>query len=220
MALFSGGSPTTSKKPYPSIRLFESDFMEWGSHVHPITPLVMWVPVISYLIYRSVWVLNLNPWGIAGIGVAGLFIWTLSEYLLHRFVFHFPAESKFGKRMMYIIHGLHHADPMDPTRLVMPPVPGIVLAVTLYAIFGLLIGFVWVQPFFAFFLIGYLCYDYTHYAVHHFTPKTKFGKLVKQHHMMHHFVSQDARWGVSTPVWDYVFGTMAARETADKSRPA
>lgn len=209
---------SSPKKPYPSIRLFKADWKEWTTHVHPITPLVLWVPVISYLIWRSVFVLQLNLAGIAAMAAVGLFVWTLSEYLLHRFVFHFPATSKTGQWLMYLIHGLHHADPNDPTRLVMPPVPGIALALVLYGIFGSLMGFVWVQPFFAFFLVGYLIYDYTHYAVHHFTPRTRLGKLIKQHHMLHHFVTPDLRWGVSSPVWDYVFGT--ARETADKSQQA
>ena len=90
----------------------------------------------------------------------------------------------------------------------MPPVAAMILACVLYSIFRVFLGPTFVEPFFAFFLIGYLCYDYIHYAVHHFTPRTRVGKMLKQSHMNHHFVSHDSRWGVSSPFWDYVFGTL------------
>ncbi|MCM2322727.1 MAG: sterol desaturase family protein, partial [Oligoflexia bacterium] len=53
--------------------------------------------------------------------------------------------------------------------------------------------------------------DYTHFAVHHFTPRTRYGKMLKQHHMLHHYVDPEARWGVSSPFWDYVFGTLKVK---------
>jgi sterol desaturase/sphingolipid hydroxylase (fatty acid hydroxylase superfamily) len=202
------------QKQRDSIRLFKSDFLERFSHVHPITPLVVWVPVISYLLWRSVVVRELPVSGVLAIGAFGVFVWTLAEWWLHRSVFHFKSDTAWGKRFQFIIHGLHHDDPQDPTRLVMPPVPAVAIATVLFAVFRLAMGPVWVEPFFAFFLLGYLWYDYTHYAVHHFTPRTSFGKKVKQHHMLHHFVHQEARWGVSSPLWDYIFGTLE-----NKARP-
>jgi sterol desaturase/sphingolipid hydroxylase (fatty acid hydroxylase superfamily) len=56
--------------------------------------------------------------------------------------------------------------------------------------------------------VGYLCYDYIHFATHHFRPRTRVGKFLKQHHMLHHFAEHGSRWGVSSPMWDYVFGTL------------
>jgi sterol desaturase/sphingolipid hydroxylase (fatty acid hydroxylase superfamily) len=194
-------------KPHQSIRIFKSDLIEWFTHVHPITPLLFWAPVITWLFYRGFATAQLNAWMIGALAVSGLFIWTVTEYGLHRFVFHYPATSEFGKRVMYIVHGLHHEDPIDPTRLVMPPFGGVLIASILYAVFHLFLGPVYISPFFAGFLIGYLCYDYTHFAVHHFTPRTRFGKYVKQSHMNHHYVTPDIRWGVSSPLWDLVFGT-------------
>lgn len=201
-------------KPYPSLRIFKSDFLERFTHVHPITPLLVWTPVIAFLFYRSFAVLQLSAFMIGGMFAAGLFTWTLAEYLLHHYVFHFPAKSNFAKRFVFIIHGLHHDDPNDPTRLVMPPVAGVLIAIVLFSLFRLFLGAIYVQPFFAAFLIGYLCYDYTHYAVHHFTPHTRFGKFVKQNHMVHHFVNHDLYWGVSSPLWDYVFGTLPESKRA------
>lgn len=195
------------KKPHKSIRVFQNPWLEKLTHVHPITPLVMWTPFISWLIWRSFFVHELGAMAVGSLFFLGLAVWTLSEYLLHRFVFHFEATGPIGERIIYLMHGLHHADPGDPTRLVMPPVPGIVLASVLYLLFRIPFGPVLVEPFFASFLVGYLCYDYTHFAVHHFNPRTRFGKMLKQHHMLHHYATQDLRYGVSSPLWDYVFGT-------------
>jgi len=192
---------------YQSIRIFKNPILERLTHVHPITPLVMWTPVISYLIYRSVMIHQVNGLSLLWMAFLGILVWTLSEYFLHRYLFHFPARGKIQKRLVFLFHGLHHDDPVDPTRLVMPPVPAVILASMLFGIFRMIIGRVWVESFFAFFLVGYLCYDYTHYAVHHFTPRTRFGKMVKQHHMFHHYATPHLCWGVSSPLWDIVFGT-------------
>ncbi len=208
------------KKQKESIRVFKSDFLEKFTHVHPITPLVMWVPFIGWLIWRSFAIHSIPVTTFALLGFMGFFVWTLSEYVLHRYVFHIPKTSPLKERIYFIIHGLHHDDPNDATRLVMPPVPAIVLAISLYYIFRPFLGAVHVEPFFAFFLIGYLCYDYTHYAIHHFTPRTRFGKYVKYHHMQHHFVTPNARWGVSSPVWDYVFGTLDSTAPQKKQNSA
>lgn len=195
-------------KEYNSIRVFQNPFLERLTHVHPITPLIVWIPYISWLIWRSLTFHHLSPFVVGAFGVFGFLFWTFAEYVLHRFIFHFVPEGEWQKRFQYLIHGLHHSDPQDPTRLVMPPTASITIALALYVIFRTFLGGVLVEPFFAFFLVGYLCYDYTHYAVHHFKPRTRMGKFVKQHHMMHHFVNHDSRWGVSTPIWDYVFGTL------------
>jgi sterol desaturase/sphingolipid hydroxylase (fatty acid hydroxylase superfamily) len=152
------------------------------------------------------------------LGVAGFFIWTLAEYILHRFVFHFEGEGPIAQRLHFLIHGLHHADPIDPSRLVMPPVASLILGAVLYSVFRGILGPDLIEPFFAFFVIGYLCYDYIHFAVHHFTPRTRFGKFLKQSHMQHHYVSPNSRWGVSSPFWDYVFGTLEDAKGNKKER--
>jgi sterol desaturase/sphingolipid hydroxylase (fatty acid hydroxylase superfamily) len=195
------------QKPYKSVRVFKNPLLERLTHVHPMTPLVLWTPFISWLVWRSLFVHQISVGALAGMAVLGIFSWTIAEYVLHRYVFHFTPSGPFQERLVYLIHGLHHDDPVDPTRLVMPPVPALILAILLYGLFRMIFGAVWVEPFFAFFLVGYLCYDYTHYAVHHFTPKTRFGKMVKQHHMIHHYVDSTLCWGVSSPLWDHVFGT-------------
>jgi sterol desaturase/sphingolipid hydroxylase (fatty acid hydroxylase superfamily) len=204
------------REPYKSLRLFENPFLEWFSHVHPITPLLLWSPVVGFLLWRSIVVHQLDPYTMGVLGVAAVFLWTLTEYALHRFLFHFEGDSPAAKRAHFLVHGMHHDDPQDPTRLVMPPAVSVTLSIIVYSLFRFLMGEIWAEPFFAFFVIGYLCYDYIHFGVHHFTPKSRVGKYLKQSHMMHHYVSSHIRWGVSSPFWDYIFGTM--EESKDREQ--
>ena len=98
------------------------------------------------------------------------------------------------------------------TRLVMPPVVSIPLAALFYGLFYLIFAVIlkvphWVAPLFSGFIIGYLIYDLTHYATHHFPMRRGYFKYIKRYHMQHHYKTPDARFGVSSPVWDWVFGT-------------
>ena len=214
---YEGGMLTTPKRPKlpglsqgGSIRLFKNPVLEALTHVHPLVPLVTWGPVVVYLIYLSYGAQLLTS-QITALVLAGLFTWTLMEYLLHRFVFHFHPRGAFQERIEYLIHGIHHDQPEDATRLVMPPAAAVILAVILFSLFRFVLGPSWVLPFFSGFLIGYLCYDYIHYAIHHFQMSSAMGKFLKSHHMKHHFMTHGARWGVSSPLWDIVFRTMKER---------
>lgn len=193
-----------------SVRVFQSDFLEKFTKVHPIIPLLMWGPVSAYFFYRAIVIDALSVSMVLGLSLFAVFVWTLFEYLLHRFAFHLEGETGWRKRFTFIVHGLHHDAPNDRMRLVMPPFPAVVLAAILYPTFRLFWGPVLVDPFFAGFTLAYLWYDYTHYAIHHFKPITRYGKFIKQYHMVHHFVHGESKFGVSNPLWDYVFRTEGA----------
>jgi sterol desaturase/sphingolipid hydroxylase (fatty acid hydroxylase superfamily) len=57
------------------------------------------------------------------------------------------------------------------------------------------------------FLTGYLFYDMTHFAIHHFNIHNKFWLLLKKHHMKHHYQDSSRGFGVSSSVWDKIAGT-------------
>ncbi len=190
-----------------TVRMFKSDFMEAFSRVHPVVPLVIYVPVILYFFYRAIAVLHISAINIIFFIIVGIFVWTFVEYFLHRFIFHFNAKSEFGKKLHFIFHGVHHDYPNDSRRLVMPPSVSIPLAVLFYFLFTLIMGYVFVAPFFIGFLVGYLFYDMTHYAVHHFNIHNKFWLALKKHHMRHHFQDAEKGFGVSSPMWDNIIGT-------------
>jgi len=195
-----------------SARLFKSDLLEFFTHVHPIVPLAIFLPAIGYFMYRD-WSL-VAGWQLVLFFLGGLFIWTLTEYLLHRFVFHYEPKSEWGKKLHFLMHGVHHDYPNDSLRLLMPPVVSIPLAALFYWMFHSVMGGVFISPFFAGFLFGYLCYDMIHYATHHFPMKSSTALWVKHHHMKHHYQTDDYNYGVSSPLWDFVFNTfMEKKET-------
>jgi len=194
-------------RQYKSMPMFENPLLEKFSHVHPIVPLVLWLPVVGYCLWKAASNPTITVVEILSFFIAGVVTWTLAEYCLHRFLFHWNADSKIGKRIVFIFHGIHHDDPNDWTRLVMPPVPAIFLAVIFFSLFQVIFGVPKVFPFFSGFILGYLAYDYIHYATHHFKPRTAFGRYLKQNHMLHHFSHKGEKWGVSSPLWDFVFGT-------------
>lgn len=196
------------------IRLFKSDFLEFFTHISPVVVVIIWLPVAVYFFIRSFSFVQLErfPLFIPLGFLAGLFIWTFSEYTLHRFLFHYPAKSEKAKRVFFLFHGVHHAQPQCKTRLVMPPVVSIPMALIFYGLFTLVIRTwlgapAWVPPLFSGFMTGYLIYDLTHYATHHFPMRSGVFKFLKRYHMQHHYKTPNQRFGVSSPLWDKVFGT-------------
>ena len=199
------------------VRLFQSNFLEFFTHISPIVVLIIWVPLVAFFVVRSILTLPAAAsWLQIPIGMlAGVFIWTLTEYVVHRFVFHYHAKSPGLQRIFFLFHGVHHYQPQCKTRLVMPPVVSIPMAVLFYGIFYLVVGVLigapsWVSPLFAGFILGYVVYDMIHYATHHFPMRSGYLKFLKRYHMQHHFKTPEKRFGVSSPLWDKVFGTMPA----------
>lgn len=188
-----------------SVRMFESRFMEFFSHVHPATPVVLYVPVIGYMLYRAV-VAEMSILSIVALFLLGVLFWTLLEYVVHRYVFHYEPKTRIGKTLHFVIHGVHHDYPNDASRLVLPPVISLPLAVFFYVAFALIFG-AFAKPIFAGLLFGYVCYDMIHYATHHFPMKNRVGLWLKQYHLRHHYKDDAVGFGVSSPLWDYVFGT-------------
>jgi sterol desaturase/sphingolipid hydroxylase (fatty acid hydroxylase superfamily) len=198
-------------KPAPhagTCRMFQSDLVERFSRIHPSTPFVAWLPVIAVVVTRSALRHDLAWWGIAGLFLAGTFAWTFAEYVLHRWVFHWIEDTPAGRRIHFLLHGVHHDFPSDKGRLVMPLGFSIPLAVVFYTFYVVAFGVRLGEPFFAGFVLGYLAYDGSHYAIHHFRMHSSVLRAIKKHHMLHHHADHDGGFGVSSPLWDYVFRTM------------
>lgn len=181
--------------------------MEALSKVHFTVPLFIYTPVIAYFLYRSA-VVGTPVLPLIGFFALGVFVWTAAEYILHRFVFHFEPSSPWGRRMHFVFHGVHHDYPRDAMRLVMPPSASIPLAFIFYFLFTLIFsdkGHLW--AFFPGFVFGYLIYDMMHYAMHHANFKSGIFKKIKQHHMLHHYDDMSKGYGVSSVLWDKIFGS-------------
>ena len=190
-----------------TVRMFESDFMEIFSRVHFSVPLFIYLPVVFYFMYRAVFIYEQSAITILTLIILGIAVWSLTEYTLHRFIFHFEFKSELGAKIHFIFHGVHHDYPNDSKRLVMPPSVSVPLAILFYYVFALILGSINVAAFFVGFILGYLAYDMTHYAVHHFNMHNKFWLAIKNHHMKHHYMDSTKGFGVSSPVWDEVMGT-------------
>ncbi|MBA2420288.1 MAG: sterol desaturase family protein [Thermoleophilaceae bacterium] len=188
-----------------SPRMFDRDWLDRLSRVHPVVPLVIFIPAIAVLFalgQESVPALEVGAWLFGG-----YLFWTLTEYWMHRIVFHFEPKDGIGARLHWIIHGVHHDHPNDPLRLVMPPSVSVPLATLFCAGFLAVLGTPggWLVG--VGFLLGYLIYDMTHFHVHHHKPRTRLGRLMRELHMRHHFQDHTRGFGVSAPFWDYVFRT-------------
>ncbi len=202
------GRMISNRKMTP--RLFTNDVMETLSHVHPVTPLVLYLPLVIYGAW--VGVRHQSLLNVMLLFFAGLITWTLVEYGIHRFIFHYQPHSLTGQRLHFIIHGIHHQYPSDPMRLVMPPVVSIPVAIAIYTGLIAAFGAAHAWPFGAGFALGYLVYDMTHFVLHHFTCKqVKFAWWLKRYHLRHHFQDETRGFGVSMPLWDYVFGTVPSK---------
>jgi dihydroceramide fatty acyl 2-hydroxylase len=187
--------------------LFKSRFLDFFSRIHPAVPALIYGPVIGVLVVLAARD-GLGALEIVLLVVAGFLLWTLSEYWLHRKVFHWDPDHPIGHRLHFIIHGVHHDHPNDRMRLVMPPGASIPLAALFFGLFWLVFGLPTALPLFAGFLIGYLMYDYMHYYLHHVVPRSKLGKRLREQHMRHHFQDHRYGYGVSSPLWDVVFRTL------------
>jgi sterol desaturase/sphingolipid hydroxylase (fatty acid hydroxylase superfamily) len=190
-----------------SHRMFKSDFLEPLSKVHFSVPLYIFVPVIGYFSWKAISPGQMPLISFSAYYFGGLFIWSFTEYVMHRFVFHFTPRGKFMERIHFIFHGVHHDYPNDAKRLVMPPSVSIPLATGFYFLFTLFMSEFPVAAFFSGFITGYLFYDMTHYALHHANFKSEFWKKLKKHHMIHHYSESNKGYGVSSNFWDKVFGS-------------
>lgn len=192
-----------------SVRMFRLDWMEALSKVYWWVPPLVFVPIIAALLAYGIGVEAEPPLAALGWFVFGAFVWTPAEYALHRWIFHYEPQAAWGQRLHFIFHGVHHDYPNDARRLVMPPSASLPIALAFYGLFGLLLPDARLHPFFAGFLAGYLAYDLTHYALHHASWRHPVFAWLKRNHMQHHFVEPARRYGVSSPLWDYLLGTRA-----------
>ena len=205
-------------------RLFKNQYLEYLTKTHPLVIWGMYLPLIVFMLYFSASKLSFTVLQTAVIFIAGMLFWSLFEYTVHRFVFHFFAESDRAKKIVYVIHGNHHEYPRDKERLFMPAVPSLLLAIIVFSIQYLAAGLfgvsVYVFAFFPGFLMGYLIYGSMHYAIHAWNPPFKWMKSLWRNHHLHHYKNEHMGFGVSSTLWDHVFGTMfdLKKEKEDKAK--
>lgn len=169
---------------------------------------IIWLPPVAYGTFV----------GYSGLGnitaaywVFGFFLWTLIEYVMHRFLFHvdrYLPDNRVGITLHFLLHGIHHYLPMDKYRLVMPPTLFVVLAAPFWKLAHAVFAYNWYAALTVYCggVFGYICYDLTHYFLHHRNLPSYY-KALKKYHLQHHFADFDNGFGVTSRFWDVVFGT-------------
>ena len=194
--------------------MFESRLLDACSRVHPMVPVIIFAPAIVAL---SAWSLASQSVAITiALAIGGYGLWTLFEYWLHRVVFHFEPDRGIGARLHWIIHGIHHEHPNDPLRLVMPPAVSVPLGAVVFGLLYLAFGSSYAPGLGAGFFAGYLAYDMIHYYVHHFSPRGRLGRMLRERHMRHHFQDETKGFGISAPYWDEVFRTSSRARRGER----
>ncbi|KAL5289125.1 FA2H family protein [Megaselia abdita] len=187
------------------LRLFDAWYLEILTKTPWWIVALFWSPVISYIIISEVLKLQFQTALIKFI--IGVGFWTFLEYTLHRFLFHMKVSKSNGIACTFhfLLHGLHHKVPFDSGRLVFPPFPAVIIATIIYYP----LSFIFDSPrmLLAGGLFGYLCYDLMHYYLHYGNPTFWHMYQMKRYHYQHHFTHQDLGYGISSPLWDLVFGT-------------
>ena len=187
--------------------LFRNKFVEKLTRTHIAVPLVVFSIISTGLLIYG---FNQNYLRVSitvPLFLAGILAFTLIEYVMHRFLFHLPPKTKKAEKFAYTIHGVHHDYPKDKDRLAMPIPLSLLLSTVFFFIYKFVMGNL-VYAFLPGFLIGYAYYLWVHYMVHAFQPPRNFWKILWVHHGIHHYKEPEKAFGVSSPLWDLVFGTM------------
>ncbi|MCL6261634.1 sterol desaturase family protein [Aquiflexum sp. TKW24L] len=194
-----------------SAHMFENPLLEKLSRTHILVPITMFFLVSAICLYSAVTITNIK----FGIGIlvllSGIFAFTFVEYMMHKHFFHMEPDTPVKDKLQYSVHGVHHDYPKDKDRLAMPPLISLAYVLIFYAVFHLIMGD-YTLYFLPGFLFGYSAYLGVHYTVHAFQPPKNFLKILWVNHAVHHYKDPDVAFGVSSPLWDYILGTMPKKE--------
>ena len=153
-------------------------------------------------------VVGAGPGRFAVFFAAGLLAWTAIEYLLHRFAFHGFAP-----------HWEHHAVPTDPVYIVAPLKLSLSSSAALLVLFSLAARS-WMAgaSMLAGVIAGYLAYEAIHLRIHSAEPGGTMLRALRRHHYYHHFASDRVCYGVTSPIWDWVWGSLPPRGARSSRR--
>lgn len=188
-------------------KLFQNPVLEWLSRTHIAIPISIFVIASITMLYWAASESLLGGLSITGIFLLGLLVFTWVEYMVHRHVFHMITNTQLKEKIQYASHGIHHDFPRDKTRLAMPPLVSAAIVAFLYLVFKLLMGN-YVFAFLPGFITGYSAYLFVHYIVHAYQPPKNIFKSLWVNHGIHHYKDSERAFGVSSPLWDYIYRTM------------
>jgi 4-hydroxysphinganine ceramide fatty acyl 2-hydroxylase len=194
-----------------SAQMFQNPTLEKISRTHISIPLILFFSISAVSLYYAITSTSIS----FAIGVlvllAGVLVFTFVEYMMHRHFFHMEPDTPIKDKLQYAVHGVHHDYPKDKDRLAMPPFVSIAYALIFYGVFTLIMGD-YALFFLPGFVMGYASYLGVHYMVHAYQPPKNFLKVLWVNHAVHHYKDPDVAFGVSSPLWDFILGTMPKKE--------
>jgi len=193
-------------------QLFNSPVLETLSRTHISVPLLIFFSYAAGLLYWNISYTNLSAVTTIVLFFVGFIAFTWVEYNVHRYVFHMKTYTELRNKIQYMIHGVHHEFPKDKDRLAMPPLLSIILGTILLLLFRVIMGD-FVFAFLPGFMVGYASYLSVHYLVHAYPPPKNFFKALWVNHSVHHYKDGEVVFGVSSPLWDYIYGTLELKKT-------
>lgn len=138
----------------------------------------------------------------------GIFAWTFIEYILHRFVLHLRSEAGMLQRAIDRLHLGHHQQPRDEAKVTVPVYGSLPIAAALLGIYWLMADGWEVAVLLLIGSIGgYLWYETVHFCIHCSATRRPWLRRQRTDHFFHHFRDQDRCFGVTTPLWDWIFAT-------------
>jgi sterol desaturase/sphingolipid hydroxylase (fatty acid hydroxylase superfamily) len=194
-------------KNHGTQQLFKNPILERLTRTHIAVPISLFMLYAGGLLYWSVTNTALSPLLTITLFFVGWLVFTWVEYNVHRYLFHMNTHTELRTKFQYTMHGVHHEYPKDKDRLAMPPLLSITISTILLMLLRMVIGD-FVFSFLPGFLVGYACYLGVHYIVHAYPPPKNFLRALWINHSIHHYKNGDVVFGVSSPLWDYIYGTM------------
>ena len=191
-------------------QIFENPVLERLTRTHISLPITIFIAIATGLIYHGITQSFIGVVEAIGLFFIGWLLFSLLEYMAHRFLFHMETDTPAKAKIQYTFHGNHHEYPKDKERLAMPPIVSVFVSSLLFFVFKLIFG-QFVFGILAGMLFGYAMYLLVHYAVHAYAPPKNFLKTLWIHHSIHHYKDPNVAYGVSSPLWDYLLGTMPKR---------
>jgi hypothetical protein len=188
------------------VALYRSPALDRLTRSHPLVPYLLVLPSAAACAWRGI-DLGVAPLAALGLAGVGWLAWSLVEYLMHRFLFHARVTSETGRIATLLAHGHHHVWPQDPRRIAATPIQIGSLALLFHGLFRVALGPAMGWCALAGALAGYVAYEAVHWHCHHGRPRTRLGRALKEHHMRHHHAEPRSRWGIGSPLWDWVFRT-------------
>ena len=211
MPVMAAPAPPVRPKHKGSAQLFENPVLERLSHTHIAWPVSIFMATALASLYYGFGHGFLSGVSALGLFLGGWFLFSLVEYAVHRYLYHLPATTAKRAKIQYTLHGVHHEFPKDKTRLAMPPIVTVFVASLLFFIFKLVFGS-WAFGVLAGFTFGYATYLFVHYSIHAYAPPKHFLKVWWTHHSQHHYRQDEVAFGVSSTLWDNIFGTMPGKK--------